>query len=66
MLGFCCGMGLDVNLTPRGVGTCLGLILDDASLKMLKNCFCLCSCVCGLWLAYAVCIHVYAAFFLHT
>ena len=23
------------------VGTCLGLILDDASLKMSKNCFCL-------------------------
>ena len=28
-----------------GVGTCLGWILDDASLKMSKNYFCLCSCV---------------------
>ena len=49
-----------------GVGTCLGWILDDASLKMLKNYFCLCSCVRRLELAYATCIHVYAALFLRT
>ena len=38
--------------------------LDDVSLKMLKNCFCLCSCVRGLNPAYASCIHEYAALFL--
>ena len=36
-----------------GVGICLWLILDDTSLKMSKNCFCLCSCMHGLKLAYA-------------
>ena len=48
------------------VGICLGLILDDASLKMLKNYFCLCSCMCGLGPAYAAYIHAYAVLFLHT
>ena len=38
--------------TLGGVGTCLGLILDDASLKMSKNYFCLCSCVCRLGLVH--------------
>ena len=41
-----------------GLEICLGLILDDASLKMLKNCFCLCSCMCGLGT-------IYVALFLH-
>ena len=52
--------------TLGGVGTCLGLILDDASLKMSKNCFCQCSYVCGLGPMYAACIHAYAALFLCT
>ena len=47
-----------------GVGTCLGLILDDASLKMLKNCFCICSCMCGLKPAYATYIHAYTVLLL--
>ena len=48
------------------VGTCLWWILDNASLKMSKNCFCLCSCMRGLRPAYAACIHAYADLFLLT
>ena len=48
------------------VGTCLWWILDNSSLKMLKNCFCLCSCMRGLRPAYAACIHAYVDLFLLT
>ena len=48
------------------VGTCLGCIFDNAFLKMLKNCFCLCSCVRGLRPVYIAYIHAYAALFLLT
>ena len=48
-----------------GLGTCLGLILDDASL-IWKNCFCLCSCMRGLRSVYEACILVYATLFLCT
>ena len=38
MLGFCCTMGLDENLTfSGGVGTCLGRLLIEMCLKMSKN-----------------------------
>ena len=47
-----------------GVGTCLGLILDDVCLKMTNNCFYLCPYVCRLRPAYATWIHSYAALFL--
>ena len=49
-----------------GVGTCLGLILDETSLKMSKNCFCICSCMCRLGPAYTTCIHAYTTLFLRT
>ena len=39
--------------------------LDNASLKMSKNCLCLCSCVRGLGPAYVAHIHAYAALCLH-
>ena len=38
--------------------------MDDASLKMSKNGFCLCSCMRGLGLAYVSYIHAYVALFL--
>ena len=42
---------------------CLGLILGDASLKMSKNYFYLCSCMRGLGPTYVTYIHAYVTLF---
>ena len=52
--------------TLGGVGTCLGLILDDICLKMSKDTFYLCFYVRGLKLVYVAWSYLYATQFLCT
>ena len=52
--------------TLGGVGICLGLIVDDICLKLLKETFCLFFCVHGLKPSYVSWTYAYAGLFLRT